>query len=69
MTNTEKLRELIKQSGYKKAAIAEYLGITTYSLQLKLENKREFKASEIRALCDMLKISNDMIPDIFLNVE
>lgn len=69
MTNTEMLRDLIKQSGYKKAAIAEHIGITTYSLQLKLENKREFKASEIRAICDMLKISNEMIPVIFLNAE
>lgn len=69
MTDTEKLRKIIKESGYKKAAIAEYLGITVYSLQLKLENVREFKASEIRALCDMLKIPDERIPEIFLNLE
>ena len=56
MTNTELLLELIDGSGYKRKYIADKLGITTYSLQKKINNETEFKATEINILCDVLKI-------------
>lgn len=56
MTNKDKLEEYIEQAGYKKAFIAKKLGITRYALILKINNKSEFKASEIDTLCTLLKI-------------
>ena len=59
MTNTSLLEEYIEKSGYKRAFIAEKLGITRFALQLKINNKSEFKASEIDILCELLKVSTD----------
>ena len=56
MTNTELLKEKIKLSGYKRSFIAQQLGISTYCLAQKIDNKTEFKASEINALCGLLHI-------------
>ena len=57
MTNTSLLMQYIEKSGYKKSFIAAQLGITTYAFMLKVNNKNEFKASEITILCKLLKIS------------
>jgi hypothetical protein len=56
VTNTSLLEQYIEKSGYKKSFIAEQLGITAYALTLKINNKSEFKASEIAILCKLLKI-------------
>lgn len=58
MTNTLELRKLISEKGIKYIHIAEKLGITSYSLQLKIENKNEFKQSEIGKFCDVLNIES-----------
>ena len=58
MTNTEKLRGRIELSGFKRSYIAKTLGITTAALAQKVANKREFKASEIDALCKLLGITD-----------
>ncbi len=57
MTNTLLLKEKINASGFKLGFIAQYLGISRYALALKINNKREFKASEIDALCKLLNIN------------
>lgn len=57
MTNTELLREKIKQSGYKLQFIAKKVGITYQSLSNKINNKSEFRANEIQALYDLLGLS------------
>ena len=58
MTNTKLLIEIIKKSGYKRSYIAKAIGLkSAYSLALKIDNKNEFKASEINALCELLNIS------------
>lgn len=57
MTDTELLKSWIEKSGYKRKYIAEMLDLTTYSLQMKVENKVEFKPSEINKLCALLKIT------------
>ena len=59
MTNTELLKDKIEQSGYKKSYIAKAIGLkSTYGLSLKINNETEFKASEINALCELLKIDS-----------
>lgn len=57
MTNTSLLEQYIVKSGYRKAFIAKQLGISAYGLALKINNKSEFKASEMAILCELLKIS------------
>ena len=56
MTNTPLLEKLIDESGYKRSYLAKCLGITAYALAMKINNKSEFKASEIAKLCELLKI-------------
>lgn len=56
MTDTNKLRSIIKSSGLKQMYIAEKLGITSYGLKLKIDNKTEFKSTEISILCKILNI-------------
>ena len=56
MTNTDLLLDIIKKSGLKLCYIAEYLGISRYTLSKKIHNKSEFLPSEINSLCILLKI-------------
>lgn len=51
MTNSEALRELVKSRGIKYKHIAGQMGITPYCLAKKIDNKVDFKASEITAFC------------------
>lgn len=65
MTNTKKLRALILECGLTQEQVAAHLGITPASLNYKINNKREFKASEIKALVDLLNIPNEDVTGIF----
>ena len=58
MTNTPLLESIIDKSGYKRGYIAGRIGISTYTLSLKVNNRNEFKASEIEALCNILDIDD-----------
>lgn len=58
MTDTLELKKLIKKRGLKMKYVAEYLGLSPYGFQLKVENKQEFKTSEVAALCELLKIES-----------
>lgn len=58
MTNTNALRELIEKKGMKMKYVAEYLGLSAYGFQLKVENRQEFKTSEVAALCELLCINS-----------
>jgi hypothetical protein len=57
MTNTVLLEKYIEKSGYKKSFIAQQLGLTAYGFTLKVNNKSEFKGSEMTILCKLLKIN------------
>lgn len=58
MTATNELRSLIAKKGYTQGYVANKLGISPQSFSYKLNNKVEFKASEIEALCVLLCISD-----------
>ena len=58
MTNTERLENLIRQSGLKKVFIAEKLNISTQALRNKTSNISQFLPSEINKLCDLLGITS-----------
>ena len=66
-TNTELLREKMEQSGYKLRFIAMKAGLTYQGLLNKLNNVREFKASEIKALSDLLNLTEAERTAIFFS--
>lgn len=57
MTDTKKLKIIIKESGLKYDYIAKKLGLTYQGLKNKIENVRDFKVSEVVQLCIILNIS------------
>lgn len=59
MTDGKMLEEKIRQSGLKKGFIAERLGISRATFRALLNNQAEFKASQIRVLCDLLDIRDE----------
>jgi ribosome-binding protein aMBF1 (putative translation factor) len=58
MTNKEKLEQAIKAKGLKKAFLAEKIGLTPAGFCNCLNNRAEFKASQINTLCDVLGITD-----------
>lgn len=58
MTDTQELRKIIEVSGLKYKNIAEFLQITPFGLQKKINNVTEFKSSEIKKMCNILGINS-----------
>ena len=70
MTNVEKLRKKISDSGYKISYLAKQLSITPQGLYLKLNGTNQFKALEIQILCRILGITNsEEMKEIFFATE
>lgn len=65
MTNTNKLKAAIVENGQTIAKIAEKMGVSRFTLHKKLHNQTEFKASEIEALRNILKIKS--IDEVFFS--
>ena len=65
MTDTVKLRELISKSGLKLGYIANQLGISRFALSNKIQNRTEFRVSEIVTMCEILCIDYDSREQIF----
>lgn len=65
MTNTLKLKAAIAESGLSQELIAELLGISSQVLEAKVNGVREFTASEIRRLYDILNLTNQSVMEIF----
>ena len=59
MTNIELLGKKIKQSGLKKGYIAMKLGVSPTTFSALMSNKAEFKARQIRSICEILDIQDD----------
>ena len=57
MTDTALLRQKIEQSGYKMRFIANKVGITYQALLNKINNHSEFRAKEIQALYELLRLT------------
>ena len=65
MTDTVALRKAVKESGLKYIRIASEMGISPYTLQKKIDNETEFKASEIVQLSDLLSLEASERSNIF----
>lgn len=61
MTNTQELNVAIVRSGLTKKRIASLLGLSEQGFLLKLNNKSEFKASEIDALVSILGLCDNSL--------
>lgn len=66
MTNTEALEHKILSAKILKRDLAKALNISETAFYSKLKNKREFKASEICKLRDVLGLSVSETVSIFL---
>ena len=58
MTDSNALRQLITEKGYKYKFVAEKLGLSPNGLALKIDNINDFKAREIAILCEVLGITS-----------
>lgn len=67
ITNVERLREVIDESGMSIVAISDKLGITREGFYKKMNGETEFKASEITALTRILRLSKSDRDKIFLS--
>lgn len=61
MTNTIELEMAIRKMKLTKKQVAEYLGLSEQGFLMKTQNKTEFKASEIEALCKLLHLPDKAI--------
>ena len=59
MVNRNLLNEKIKQSGLKKSYLAESIGVSRSTFCALLNNKSEFRVSQIQILCALLGIRDD----------
>lgn len=69
MVDTIKLSDSLKKSGLKNCYISKKLKITDNSLSNKINNRTEFKPSELTALQGLLNLSNDQFFEIFFAKE
>lgn len=58
MTNTLKLKALLLLNGFNQEDLAKYLGLSKQAINMKINNKRAFRLTEISKICDLLKIDN-----------
>lgn len=65
MTDLEKLRKVIENSGLRFNYIAKNLNLSRETLYHKLDGKTEFKVSEVNKLTKILNMDNDTRNSIF----
>ena len=63
MTNTEVLKNLIKDKGFKITYVAKHLGLSYQGFKNKLENKSDFTSTEIIKLCEILSLNDSSYRD------
>ena len=59
VTNVKLLEELIQRSGLKKGYLAKEIGVSRSTFHSLLNNKAEFKTSQVKTLCRLLNIKED----------
>lgn len=66
MVNTVELKVAMMRRGLSQAKAAEALGICQGTLSGKINNKHQFKVSELTKLRDLLGLSPEQMNEIFL---
>lgn len=67
MTNLDKLKLIIKDSGITMTALSKKTGINRVTLYNRLDGSGEFSAFEIMALSEALNLTDEERDEIFLN--
>lgn len=65
--NYDLLNERIKEKKFSQETLAPRINMSRTSLNLKLNNKSNFKQKEILAIAEVLDISNDEVGKYFFN--
>lgn len=65
MTNTEMLERAIKDKGLKKGYIADRLKLSRSGLVNLINNRSDFRASQIQTLCEILDLDDAQRNAIF----
>lgn len=65
MTNTLEFKAMLIRKGYTAEELADAIGITKVTMSYKVNNKREFMASEINAISKVLDLSLEEKEKIF----
>lgn len=63
--NYAKLIGRIREKGLTQESLAKNVGLSVCSLNLTLNNKREFRQEEIFRVCEILSIPVSQIPEFF----
>lgn len=66
MVNTVELKVAMMRRGLSQKKAAEAMGICQAALNYKVNNKHQFKVSEITKLRDLLGLSPEQMNEIFL---
>lgn len=67
MTNSELLKEKIKESGYKIQHIADEIGLSRQALSNKINNNTQFTVEEMKAMSGILKVDGEEMKRIFFD--
>lgn len=65
MVDTQYIEKKIKESGLKKAYLAEKCGCTRQYLGMKIRNEADFKVEDVKALQKELKLTDTEVIKIF----
>ncbi|RDY20743.1 helix-turn-helix domain-containing protein [Criibacterium bergeronii] len=66
MTNSKKLKDSIKKSGYKMGYLANKLGLSRQALSNKINNITDFTVKEMLTLSQILALNDEERKEIFL---
>lgn len=65
MTNSNKLKALLVERNITQEELAKQMGLSSQSINAKINNKREFLASEITKIIELFKLNPDQVVQIF----
>lgn len=69
MTNGSLLKKIAKSRGYTITSLAKAIGLSRWGLLKKIDNRSEFKVSEICIIAQLLKLTRSEREAIFFNFE
>ncbi len=67
MTNTNELKKAIERKGLKNNYLAAQMGVSIGTFSRKLNNKVEFRLSEIKCLWKILELTGEEVNSIFFS--
>lgn len=68
MTDTNLFKSKMALCGYTQSSLAEALQISLQSMSYKLNNKREFTASEMATIYYLFRLTPQEVVDIFFKI-